>query len=256
MSTRVAIVDLDGTVYRGGSLIPGADRGIDRLREAGYELRFVSNSPSDSPAAYARKLRGMGIDVAAEHVVSSGAATTAALRERHPDGAVFLVGSTGLETQLRDGGVDLTDDPPAADALVVSWDSAFGYDDMVDALAVPEGVPFYGTDPDRTYPTESGGIEPGSGAVIGAVAATVGRNPDAVFGKPSLDLFEQAVGDADPADCLVVGDRLSTDIEMGERAGARTVLVRSGVTDGDALEASDRRPDHVIGGLADIGSIL
>lgn len=258
MATQIAIVDLDGTVYRGGSMIPGADRGLAALREAGYTLRFVSNSPTSPPKAYARKLQGMGVDADASQVVSSGAVTTVTLDERHAGDAVFVVGSAGLRDQLREGGVELVDDPAAGDVLLASWDPGFGYGDMVEVLQLPDGVPFYGTDPDRTYPTEDGGIGPGSGAIIGALEAVINREPDRIFGKPSQVLFDQALGglDVDPAECLVVGDRLSTDVEMGERAGARTVLVRSGVTDDRALAESDVQPDAVVNSLADVGAIL
>jgi HAD superfamily hydrolase (TIGR01450 family) len=258
MPTRVAIVDLDGTVYRGGSLIPGADRGVAALREAGYTVRFVSNSPTASPATYARKLQDMGIEATQSQVISSGAVTTEILGERHAEDSVFVVGSDGLEDQLRDGGVELTEDPEAGDVLLGSWDPGFDYGDMVDVLHLPADAPFYGTDPDRTYPTEDGGVGPGSGAIIGALEAILDRTPDQIFGKPSMALFEQATAglDADPADCLVVGDRLTTDIEMGERAGARTVLLRSGVTDSRELERSGVQPDTVIDRLADIDTVL
>lgn len=258
MSTRVAIVDLDGTVYRGGSLIEGADRGLRTLRDAGYQIRFVSNSPTASPAVYAEKLVGMGIDAAESQVISSGAVTTEILAERHADDSVFVVGSDGLEDQLRDGGVELTHEPGSGDVLLGSWDPGFDYGDMADVLQLAADVPFYGTDPDRTYPTEDGGVGPGSGAIIGALEAILDRTPDQVFGKPSMALFEQATAglDADPADCVVVGDRLTSDIEMGERAGARTVLLRSGVTDSRELEQSDVQPDSVIDGLADIDTVL
>lgn len=254
--TRCAIVDLDGTVYRGGTLIPGAREGLAALRAAGYQIRFVSNSPTSSPADYASKLRGMGVEADAEQVVSAGSATVAGLRERHPDDDIFVIGSAGLREQLRAGELSLTDDPAEGEALLVSWDPTFDYDDMFDALRLDSGVPFYGTDPDRTYPLE-GGFAPGTGSIIGAVGSTIERDPDAVFGKPSTAMFETAVADlaVDPADCLVVGDKYATDVALGQRVGARTALVRTGVDLGDP-PAGAAEPDHVIDSLGDVGSVL
>lgn len=277
MTEQCAIVDLDGTVYRGGSLLAGARDGIEALRAAGYTIRFVSNSPTNSPADYAAKLRTMGIEADADQVVSAGSATVAALRDSHADDRVFLVGSTGLREQLRDGDLTLADDPAGADVLLASWTPEFDYGDMSDALRLGEGVPFYGTDPDRTYPIEDG-LEPGSGAIIGAIESVIERSPDAIFGKPSTAMFETAVAglDVDPADCLVVGDKRATDIALGTRVGARTVLVRTGVDSdarpldsGPASEPDSRSahapdsgpthapdPDHAVDGLGDVESVL
>ena len=258
MTARVAIVDLDGTIYRGESMIPGADRGVAALRAAGYVVRFVSNNPTRAPADYAEKLRGMGIDAEADQVVSAGAVTATALADRHDDQPVFVVGTDGLRSLLGTTDVTVTDDPERAAVLLASWTPGFEYEDLAAVLKLDHDVPFYGTDPDRTYPEEDGSLGPGSGAIIGAVGATLDRDPDRIFGKPSEVLFEQALAgtDADPEDCLVVGDRLTTDIELGRRAGAPTVLVRTGVTDQRELAASEIEPDHVLDSLGSIETVL
>jgi len=140
--------------------------------------------------------------------------------------------------------------------LVVSWTDGFDYNDLQAALDAGE-VPFYGTDPDRVVPTADGRM-PGSGAIVDAVAATIGREPDAIFGKPSavarrlvLDRLE-----ASPEECLVVGDRLDTDLLLGDRAGMATVLVLSGVTDRAAIADGPVDPDHVLAGVGEIGTVL
>ena len=258
MTFAGAIVDLDGTVYRGDDLLPGTAGGIDRLRTAGLDLLFFSNNPTESGEAYVDRLRRLGLDARAGEACSAGDVTTEYLLETHSEDAVMLVGSPGLREQFREAGLSLTGDPAATDVLVGSWTDEFGYDDMLVALrAVDEETTFLGTDPDRTVPARAGLI-PGSGAVVGALSATLGRDPDAMLGKPS----ETALGFAlerlgvDPAACLVVGDRLETDIALGERAGMTTVLVRSGVTGDAELAASDIDPDYVLDGLADIGTVL
>lgn len=254
-----AIVDLDGTVYRSDTLLPGATEAVDELRAAGCSLLFFSNNPTRDGADYVSHLASLGVDVRPGEACSAGVATTEYLREHHPDDAVMLVGAPGLEEQLRDAGLSLTDDPDATDVLVGSWTPEFGYADMVDALhAVEEGTVFLGTDPDRTFPRGDGREVPGSGAVIRALAATIDRDPDAILGKPSPVALELALDRlAVPAEeCLVVGDRPGTDLAMGDRAGMTTVLVLTGVTDREDLADSAITPDYVIDGLADIGEVL
>lgn len=256
MTIRGAIVDLDGTVYRGGELIPGADEAVRALRDAGVGVVFASNNPARPPAAFAAKLRRLGVGAGADDVITSGAVTAEYLADEHADDDLFVVGGDGFQDLLREAGVSLTDDARSADALVASYDRGFEYDDLVAALRVlrREGTGFVGTDPDRTIPSGDGELVPGSGAVVGAIAHTTEREPDAVLGKPSeraataaLDRLGVAAGD-----CVVVGDRLDTDVAMGERVGATTAVVRSGVTDDRALDASDVEPDHVLDSLRDV----
>ncbi len=253
-----AIVDLDGTVYRGKDLLPGASEAIDQLRAEGRDVLFFSNNPTKAGHAYVDRLQEHGLDVRPDEVCSAGDVTTQYLQDHHSGDRIMLVGSAGLRDQFQRAGLALTTDPAATDVLVGSWSSEFGYDDMLAALrAVDADTVFLGSDPDRTVPAADGEI-PGSGAVVGALAATLGRDPDAVLGKPSetartfaLDRLSVA-----PPDCLVVGDRVGTDIVLGDRAGMATALVLSGVTDADDVRESDVDPDYVLDGLADIGSIL
>lgn len=259
MELKGAVVDLDGTVYRGDALVDGAGDAIDRFRNAGLSLAFFSNNPTRDGAEYVDRLSGFGIDARPGEACSAGDVTTRYLRENHPEDGIFLVGSDGLRGQLEAAGLELTDDPAATDVLVASWTPSFGYDAMNAALhAVDDGTTFLGTDPDRTFPREDGDVEPGSGAIIRSVAATVGREPDAILGKPSeaaLSAVLDRLG-ADPEECLVVGDRPGTDLAMGARAGMTTVLVLSGVTDRSDLADSDVQPDYVIDSLADIDTVL
>ena len=258
MSSRGAIVDLDGTVYRGNSLLPGARRGVEALRNERFELCFFSNNPTNSPAEFADRLSEMGLAVGPEEVHSAGAVTATYLAREHATDRVFVVGSSGLSAQLRAAGLALTDDPQSCDVLVASYDRGFDYDRLTDALrALESGAAFVGTDPDVTVPTGEGQV-PGSGAIINAIAGVAGREPDAVLGKPATEATDAAcarLGVA-PEECLVVGDRLDTDIAMGARTGMTTVLVLTGVTDRETLARSDVEPAYVIDGLGDIGSVL
>ena len=258
MNVSGAVLDVDGTLVRGDDPIPGAPAGVERLHEAGVETRFVSNNPTKPPAAYVERLGGAGYDVRAEDVITAGSVTTAYLDEHHADDALFCIGEYGLVDQFTDAGLTTTTDADEADALVVSIDREFGYEDMAAAMwALERDIPFIGTDPDVVIPTAERD-QPGSGAVIRSIAAVTGRDPDVVLGKPSQPAVEMVRDrlDVPPASCLVVGDRLDTDIAFGERAGMTTVLVRSGIADEDAVAERDVEPDHVIDHLGQIDRVI
>jgi 4-nitrophenyl phosphatase len=259
MTYRGVVLDVDGTVVRGDDPIPGAAEGLDRLAAAGLRRLFVSNNPTKRPPAYAERLRRAGFDVDPDEIVTAGTVTTAYLREYHADDALFVVGERALVEQLTDAGLTVVSDETRADAVVVSIDRSFDYDRLHAASRVcaDDAVAFVGTDPDMVIPAADGDV-PGSGAIINAVAGVAGRDPDVVLGKPSkpaLGIVRDRLA-VDPAACLVVGDRLDTDVALGERAGMTTVLVRTGVTDDADLRRSDVSPDFVLDSLADVGTVL
>lgn len=259
MTLRGAIIDLDGTVYRGGQLCHGTPAGIRSLRDAGLDLLFFSNNPLKDGDDYVERLTELGLDVSPGEACSSGVVTTEFLAENHSSDRVFCIGADGLREQFRAADLNVIDEPAKADVLVASWTSEFDFGDMRDALAAfDEETTFLGTDPDRTFPMEGGTIVPGSGAIIGSVAAVVGEQPDAILGKPSEAALKAALDrlDAEPSECLVVGDRLDTDLRMGDRAGMTTVLVLTGVSDRADIDKSDIEPDYVIDSLGEIGTVL
>jgi 4-nitrophenyl phosphatase len=259
MDYRGIVLDLDGTVYRGSDPVPGVPEAIDRLRARGLRVLFFSNNPIKSRTAYVERLDGMGIDASTEEVLSAGTVTTEYLATHHRRDRAFVVGHPGLLEQFEAAGLSLTQDPDEAEVLVVSYDQRFDYDDMTDAYrAGVGGTPFVGTDPDIVIPVDDGRMVPGSGAIINAVAGVLEREPDRVLGKPSAEAVEmahEALG-LPLERCLVVGDRLNTDLALGERAGMTTVLVRTGVTTEADLERSDVSPDHVLDSLADVDRLL
>ena len=253
-----AVLDVDGTVVRGDDPIPGAPAGYQRLREAGIEPLFVSNNPTKAPPAYVDRLGAAGYDVDADRVITAGTVTTRYLSTHHGDDDLLCLGEPGLFEQFADAGLSTTDDVEAADALVASIDRDFDYDDLCTALwALDRGIPFVGTDPDIVIPASERDV-PGSGAVIRAVAAVAEREPDVVLGKPSAPAIEMIRErlPCPPEECLVVGDRLNTDVALGARAGMTTVLVLSGVTDEATLAASDVTPDHVLDDLGQIDRVI
>jgi 4-nitrophenyl phosphatase len=259
MSYRGIVLDVDGTVVRGDEPIPGADRGLESIREAGLRRLFVSNNPTKAPPAYVDRLGRAGFDVTADEVVTAGTVTTAYLDAHHTEDALFLVGEAGLRDQFDEVGLSVVDDPTAADVVVASIDRDFHYDDLTDAreALADESVPLVGTDPDLVIPAPHRDI-PGSGAIVNAVAGVAERDPDVVLGKPSEPAQEMVLDrlGLPAADCLVVGDRLDTDVEFGRRAGMTTALVTTGITDERRLERSSVQPDHVLDSLADLADLL
>ncbi|SFS06288.1 Haloacid Dehalogenase Superfamily Class (subfamily) IIA [Halomicrobium zhouii] len=256
---RGAIVDLDGTVYTGETLVDGADDGVDDLRAAGVTPLFFSNNPTRTGDAFVERLVEMGVDARPGDACSAADVTAAYLREEHAGASVYLVGSDSLADVLRDEGVTLTGDPAGADVVLASWTEAFAYEHLQDALdGLDEETAFLATDPDRTYPVDSGQFVPGTGAISGAMAAAAGREPDRVLGKPSptaLDYALERIG-APAEACLVVGDRLNTELAMGDRAGMTTALVLTGVCDRSDVETAAVEPDYVLDSLAAIRTVL
>jgi arabinose operon protein AraL len=256
-SYEAAVLDLDGTVYLGDSLIPGVGAAIRHLRDAVGPVRFLTNKAIDRRRDYGEKLRRLGVDADRSDVINSGWVTAQYVSEQYPGSVAFVVGEPPLLDEFRDAGVETITDGPG-DLVVVSMDREFDYDDLEVALrTLDEGVPFIATHPDRTCPTESGEI-PDAAGMIGAIEGVTGRTIDAVLGKPSPRMIEITLDEVgvDPTACLMIGDRIETDILMGERTGMTTVLVLSGVTDREMIPEADAEPDYVLESLAGIDEVL
>jgi arabinose operon protein AraL len=253
-----AILDLDGTVYRGDTLLPGADDAIATLRDRDVSMLFVSNKPIERREQYAEKLGRLGVPCESTDVVTSATMTADFLARNHPESVCYVVGEQPLRKQLRDAGLAVTDDPDETTAIVASMDREFDYATLSDALdAMDDETLFVATNPDRTCPVADGEI-PDAAGMVGAIEGVTGRELDRVMGKPSETMLNTALTklDLDPAECLLVGDRLETDIEMGNRVGMTTVLVLTGVTDRADLDGASTRPDYVIDSLGAIQEAL
>jgi 4-nitrophenyl phosphatase len=252
------ILDVDGTVVRGDEPIPGARTGLEWIDDVGLGRLFVSNNPTKPPEAYERRFERAGFAVRADEILTAATVTTTYLTEHHGDDRHYVVGEEGLRDLMRAAGLELVTDPSAATVLVASIDREFDYDDLATAMRVlrDDSVAFVGTDPDMVIPAAEGNV-PGSGAVINAIAGAAGRDPDIVLGKPSdpaRALVRSRLG-LRPSECLVVGDRLDTDVAMGSMAGMTTALVTTGVTDEETLAASDVEPDYVLDSLAELSAV-
>ncbi|AAG19200.1 unknown L-arabinose operon protein [Halobacterium salinarum NRC-1] len=252
------LFDLDGTIYVGDALVPGAAAAVDGLRAAGVGVGFLSNKAIERRDAFVSKLDGLGVPADESAILNAASIAASYLARAHPGESVFVVGEPPLFEELAAHGVATTTDPGRADVLLVSMDHDFDYDTLTDAFnAVDEGTPFLATNPDRTCPV-AGGEVPDCASMVGAIEGATGRSLDRVLGKPSPVAVEAATDllGVPLARCVMVGDRIETDIEMGNRAGMTTVLVLSGVTDDAALAASDVEPDHVIDSVSDLDTVL
>jgi phosphoglycolate/pyridoxal phosphate phosphatase family enzyme len=242
------VFDMDGTVYLGEALLPGAKRTIETLRAAGSRVVFLSNKPLQTRADYAAKLTRLGIPTSPDAVINSSWVLTRWLQRESPGATLFVVGEPPLLAELRAAGFRLSERPGEIQFVVASFDRTFDYRKLQIAFdAVRAGARFIATNADRYCPTPTGGL-PDAAAVIGAIEGCTGKRVEVVVGKPSpitaraiLDRLQLA-----SSECIIVGDRLETDIRMGQEAGMATAVVLTGVTTPELLAASDIQPDIVL----------
>jgi HAD superfamily hydrolase (TIGR01450 family) len=245
------LFDLDGTVYLGEALLPGADATIAALRAAGRRVAFLSNKPLFTRADYAAKLTRLGIPAGVEQVVNSSIVLARHLRTLDPGAPVFVIGEPPLIGELRDHGFEVRDDAEVR-WIVIAFDRTFDYAKLNTALQAVRrhDARLIATNPDRTCPVEGGEI-PDCAGMMAAVEAVTGKRVEVVVGKPSpiiLDVALQALG-VQAHDCVIVGDRIETDIVMGKALGLATVLVLSGVTRAGDPRIAELAPDLVLPGI-------
>jgi NagD protein len=242
------VLDMDGTVYLGDALLPGARCTIETLRANGCRVVFLSNKPLHSRADYAAKLTRLGIPTPPDEVINSSWVLTRWLKNEAPGAALFVLGETPLLAELRAAGFRLTEEPGEIQFVVASFDRTFDYRKLQIAFdAIRAGSRFIATNADSYCPTPTGGL-PDAAAIIGAIEGCTGKQVEVVVGKPSpitvraiLDLLRLPV-----SECIIVGDRLETDIRMGQEAGMTTAVVLTGVTTPELLATSDIQPDYVL----------
>ncbi len=263
------IFDLDGTVYLGDAALPGAVETIQALRRLGKATLFVSNKPLEPRAAYAAKLTRLGLPTAPDDVITSAYVLAHHLARHEPHLRLYVVGEANLADELRSRGLSVADelmdqsclaviDPAGIDAVVVAFDRTLDYRKLNTAYqALRRGARYFATNADKTCPVPGGDL-PDAGATLSALQHLTGRWPELVAGKPSPLILQAALDQLGlpPARCLMVGDRLETDIRMGHDAGMRTAAVLTGVCTREEAEAASPRPDFVLATLADLRAIL
>jgi HAD superfamily hydrolase (TIGR01450 family) len=234
------VFDLDGTIYLGDGLLPGARRLVEALRERDIAVRFVSNNPTRDPEQYAEKLTGLGLPTLVEDIVNTTVTMTRWLLDHHPGAVVFPIAEEPLHRALRAAGIRISEDPAEIDIVIASYDRGFDYRKLqiaFDAIRVHRRAILVATNPDRFCPLPGGRGEPDCAAVIAAIEACTETTCAANVGKPDGAILAAALRGLDvaPGDCLVVGDRLGTDIRMGLDAGMATALVLTGDTTAEDL---------------------
>jgi len=251
-NAKLFVFDMDGVIWIMDDPIPGAPEAISTLLEAGRSVYFLTNNSSKTRDDYVGKLGRFGIRTDTEHIMTSAYATALVLAGEGGVGkTVYVIGESGLRKELACAGLHVTGNVvrESVNYVVVGWDRQFTYRKLADANdAIRRGAEFIATNRDATYPDAGGRLLPGGGSLVAAVATATGVTPRTI-GKPephTLDLILKRAGVA-PSDCLVVGDRLDTDIGIGRRVGTRTALVLTGVTSrADVVAAPrDMQPDEV-----------
>jgi arabinose operon protein AraL len=254
LAARGWLFDLDGTVYRGERLLPGAKTVIAALRAAGRRVVFLSNKPLETRADYAAKLTRLGIATGADEVVTSSLVLARYLRRVDGGAPVFVIGEPPLVAELEAHGLRVRCDH-AVRWVVIAFDRTFDYAKLNIALQAVRrsGARLIATNPDPTCPTEDGEI-PDCAGMIAAVEAVTGARVEAIVGKPSPMIGQVALETlgVTAADAAVVGDRIDTDIALGKRLGLTTVLVLSGVTRADDPRIAELAPDLVLRSMEEL----
>jgi len=248
------LMDMDGTIFLGDRLLPGVQDWLDYLDENEIAYYFLTNNSSRSRLEYAKKLGRMGLDIPAEKIFTSGEATAIYLKKAYPGDSLYVVGTPPLENEFERHGFTLAG--PDADVAVLGFDTTLTYDKLWQLCdLVVAGKPYIATHPDINCPTEDG-FKPDIGAMIELVAASTGRRPDVIVGKPNAPIVN-ALADKTGfpiEDHMMVGDRLYTDIALGQW-GITTALVLSGESKAEDLAGSEFKPDFVVKDIAEMARL-
>lgn len=248
---RCFVLDMDGTVYLGSRLLPGALDFIEYLRRSQRDFLFVTNNSSRHAEYYADKLTKLGIACDSGSILTSGEATAFYIDTLKKGARIFLLGTPELEEEFQRQGFTLTGDAP--DFVVLGFDKTLTYGKLVIACDwIRKGVPFIATHPDLNCPTESGYI-PDCGAMAALISASTGVLPK-VIGKPHREIIDMILRKKsyDLEQLAIVGDRLYTDMATGFNARICTVLVLSGETKPEDLPTASIQPQYVCRDLADL----
>jgi HAD superfamily hydrolase (TIGR01450 family) len=247
------VFDLDGTIYLGDELLPGAKRMIEKLRELGKKVVFLSNNPTKDPGMYAEKLTKLGLPTPEDEIVNTVVTMTRWLLRNAPDATVFPIAEEPLIRSLRDAGIKLSEEPSEIDIVIASYDRGFEYRKLQIAF---DAIWFHGrarlvtTNPDRYCPFPGGRGEPDAAAIVGAIEGCTGAKCEVNVGKPDPIMLETIMDmlGLDAAECVMTGDRLYTEIRMALDAGMPSAPELTGETTVETLaaETAENKPDYVL----------
>ena len=234
------IFDLDGTIYLGKELLPGAKRLVLKLRELGKRVVFLSNNPTRDVTMYAEKLERFGLPTPPEEIITTVFTTTQWLLQNAPEAVVYPISEEPLIRSLKENGITISDDPARIDIVIASYDRTLTWKKLqvaFEAIWFHKRARLIATNPDLFCPFPGGRGEVDAGAVIAALEHVTGTKLEVNCGKPSpvmLNTIMNAIG-LDNHQCVTTGDRLYTEIRMGIESGMDTALVFTGETSPEML---------------------
>ncbi|WP_022917555.1 HAD-IIA family hydrolase [Ruania albidiflava] len=247
------VFDLDGTIYLGEDLLPGAAELLGELRRRDIPVRFVSNNPTKSPQQYVDKLTGLGVAATLQDVTNTVVAMVRWLQAEHPGKVVYPISEQPLIDALHEAGIETSEDPARIDIVIASYDRTLTYAKLqtaFDAIWFHRRAILVTTNPDRYCPFPGGRGEPDAAAVVAAIEACTGTTLDTNVGKPDPAMVRAALAgvDVDLSRTVMVGDRLGTDIAMATDAGMASAMVLTG--DSTAAEAKalprEQQPTYLL----------
>jgi 4-nitrophenyl phosphatase len=245
-SIRAIILDMDGVLWRGSEAIGDLRAIFDRIERLGRQVIYATNNGSRTIQQYVDLLESFGVKAEPFQVITSSTAVVDYLHHQYPAGGpVYIIGEQGINEACAEHGFIQSEVQPLA--VIVGIDRKLTYDKLKAAtLLIRSGIPFIGTNPDKTFPTPVG-LVPGAGSILAAIEAASGVSPT-IMGKPEPAMYQIALQrlNITASQVLVVGDRPETDIAGAQLIGCRTALVLSGVTDSAQAIAWNPAPDIII----------
>ncbi|HVV89616.1 MAG TPA: HAD-IIA family hydrolase [Solirubrobacterales bacterium] len=251
MAIESWLMDMDGVLVHEAEALPGADRFLARLKELDLPFLLLTNNSIFTRRDLAARLRASGLDVPEESIWTSASATARFLETQRPNGTAFVVGESGISTQLYQAGYTLTDADP--DYVVLGETRTYSFERITQAIRlIRGGARFIATNPDPTGPSPSGPL-PATGSVAALITRATGVEPYFV-GKPNPLMMRSALNalEAHSETTAMIGDRMDTDIVAGLEAGMQTILVLSGVTAREEAERFPYRPSRIVDSVADL----
>ena len=249
------LLDLDGTLYVSGELLPGTPKLFEALSRRQIPFVCLTNNSSARSSDYVAKLRRLGVQVEPEQVMTSGEAMIHHMLKATPHRSAFVVGNEALRAEVRDHGIVLDEDDP--DCLLLGYDTEIDYHKLsVATRLLFADKPYFASHPDLTCISDQG-LLPDIAAYIEGLAAVTGRRP-MILGKPERPMVEAAAARLGaPIEALaMVGDQLDTDMTMAQNHGLLGVLVLSGETSRDKLAASPVDPSLVVSDVGELAQLL
>lgn len=230
------IFDCDGVIWEGKKLLPGAISLIKTLESLEKSVGFVTNNSTLSTANYLKKFSDLGLFIDKNQLVTSTQAVIHYLNSLNPSILnIYVIGEAGLIDSIHSAGYNISEDPKIIDAVVVGMDRQFTYNKLrIGLRSILNGARFIGTNPDPQFPTEDG-FSPGAGSMIGALARALEQEPEEILGKPNPLMAEILLKQLNlsPKSCVMIGDRVSTDLKFALNAKMTPVLVKTGFGKGE-----------------------